>query len=161
MEISDWVSNGISLVFLALVFWELRLGRKQRERDAVFRLHQGTRDLHLEVLHDPELLLIIAGSSQTDQKERRFWQLWLNHIETTFRQRDLFRKNHWSATLVDFREFFEIEGFFDHWVSHEHLYSPDFRKFIHHEVIEKKAEAPPSETSADKEGGKTAQASTT
>ncbi len=148
MDLADWVSNGISLIFLALIFWEFRLGRKQREREAIFSLHKETQVLHFEAMNDPERLAFMTGNSTGNQKERRFWQLWLNHVEITYRQRSLFSKFHWNATLADFRDFFELPGLRTHWDSHQHLYSTDFQGFINDEVIIKKAEAPLPEPSA-------------
>ena len=142
MDLADWVSNGISLIFLALIFWEFRLGRKQREREAILSLHKETQVLHFEAMNDPERLAFMSGDSTGNQKERRFWQLWLNHVEITYRQRGLFSKSHWEATLTDFRDFFEHPGLRTHWNSHYALYSTDFQDFINHEVIKEKAEAP-------------------
>ena len=148
METSDWISNGISVVFLAFVLWELRLGRKQREREAIINFQQQTQTLHLEAMNDPDRLGWMAGSSAVNQKERRFWQLWINHIEAVYRQRNLFRPKHWHATLADFRDFFHLEGLASHWDSHQHLYSDDFRDFINREIVTKKAASPPIEPAA-------------
>ena len=78
MEISEWIATVFSCASLAIVFWELRQGRKQRAREAQIQLYSGTQSLLLETLHDPEFLTLVAGDSETNQKHRRFWQLWLN-----------------------------------------------------------------------------------
>ena len=148
MDLADWVSNGISLIFLAFIFWEFRLGRKQREREAILSLHKETQVLHFEAMNDPERLAFMTGDSTGNQKERRFWQLWLNHVEITYRQRSLFSKSHWNATLTDFRDFFELPGLSIHWGTHQHLYSTDFQEFINDKIIIKKAESPLPEPSA-------------
>jgi len=148
LENSEWIATLFSCVSLVVVFWELRQGRKQRTREAQIQLHSGTQSLLLETLHDPELLALIAGNSKTNQKHRRFWQLWLNHIETTYRQRRLFTATHWKATVSDIQEFAAMPDVLAHWQKHQHGYAGDFQAFMNTEILTKKAEAPDTETSA-------------
>ena len=103
--------------------------------DAKVRLHEGTRTLLLTALDDPELLGAIGGGSEEDQKQRRYRQLWLNHIEMIFRQRELFDKAHWQGTLNDVRDFMEMPHMRSHWAAYGEFYSANFREFMEKDVL--------------------------
>ena len=113
--------------------------------DAKVRLHEGTRTLLLTALDDPELLGAIGGGSEEDQKQRRYRQLWLNHIEMIFRQRALFDKAHWQGTLNDVRDFMSMPHMRSHWTAYGEFYSSNFQEFMEKEVLEKENETPEPE----------------
>ncbi|GHC56166.1 hypothetical protein GCM10007100_23840 [Roseibacillus persicicus] len=108
--------------------------------DSKVRLHEGTRTLLLTALDDPDLLGAIGGGSEEGQKQRRYRQLWLNHIEMIFRQRELFDKAHWQGTLNDVRDFMEMPHMRSHWATYGEFYSANFREFMEKDVLLKKVE---------------------
>lgn len=149
MDITEIVSiSSLVIAFVSLAFQQY-LTRRQRRMDAKVRLHEGTRTLLLTALNDPELLGAIEGSSDGNQKQRRYRQLWLNHIELIFRQRKLFDNPHWEGNLNDMRDFMQMPQMQSHWVAYREFYSADFQRFITNNVLSQETETPQSEVSVD------------
>ncbi|MBB5350652.1 hypothetical protein HNR46_000880 [Haloferula luteola] len=127
--------------------------RQQAKADARAKQYDRTQALILRTMDDPELLLAISGGSSEDQKQRRFRQLWVNHVEMFFRQRHLFDRPHWKGTIYDIRDFMNMPVMRGHWLAHKDYYAPDFQRFMECEVYAGKAEprqaeAPPEEPQA-------------
>ncbi|WP_411845617.1 DUF6082 family protein [Roseibacillus persicicus] len=144
MEITEIVavaSVAIALVSLAI---QQHLTRQQSKSEARARHYERTQMLLLKALEDPELLEGISGKQEEDQKQRRFRQLWFNHVEMIFRQRKLFDRLHWDGTLNDVRGFLNMPAMREHWQGNQQYYADDYRAFIDQHVI-KKAEPPPNE----------------
>ena len=145
MEVTEIVAVASVVVAFASLAFQQHLTRRQSRMDAKVRLHEGTRTLLLTALDDPELLGAIGGGSEEDQKQRRYRQLWLNHIEMIFRQRELFDKAHWQGTLNDVRDFMSMPHMRSHWAAYGEFYSANFQEFMEKEVLQTKNETPEPE----------------
>ncbi len=82
---SFWLSHleGIaaSLAFFVLL-WELNRNLRQRRYEAVMTIYAANRELIQMALDDPDLMAVLNGQEDVDTaKERRYVQLWVNHME--------------------------------------------------------------------------------
>lgn len=149
MGIPEWIAILSVLIALASVALQQHLTLQQSKADARDRHYDRTQTLLLQALSDPELLQAISGTSEEDQKHRRYRQLWFNHIEMFFRNQRLFDRPHWKGTLNDIRGFMNMPAMIHHWERHQHFYADDFRSFIDTEIVTKPAEAPVAEAPVD------------
>lgn len=156
MGIPEWIAIISVVVALASVAVQQHLTRQQSKEEAKARHCDRTQTLILTALDDPDLLAAISGDSIEDQKRRRYLQLWLNHVEMIYRQRQFFDRAHWQGTVNDIRDFMGMSAIRVHWLRYQHFYAEDFRSFMEKEIFVKVAEAPIAETSAEN-----SQASTT
>ena len=103
---------------------------QERKSDARARLYERTQTLLFKPLEDPELIVAISGDSQATQKQDRFHQIWINHVEMIFRQRKLFDRTHWPGTMSDVENFLNMPAMWDHWESNQKYYTDDYRAFV-------------------------------
>lgn len=146
LEISEWVA--VVSVVLAFLYFAIqqRLNRQQSKAEARARQYDRTTALLFKALDDPELLEAISGGSDEDQKQRRFRQLWVNHVEMFFRQRNLFDKHHWKSTVNDMKDFMTMPSMAQYWNDNQRYYADDFRDFVNREVFAQKSGASIAET---------------
>ncbi|WP_425494630.1 DUF6082 family protein [Luteolibacter pohnpeiensis] len=83
------ISVLIALVSLAI---QQHLARQQIRYDTRVKHYDRTQSLLFKALDDSDLLEALTGGSPENQKQRRYRQLWFNHIKLIFDQRKLFRK---------------------------------------------------------------------
>lgn len=136
------------VVALASVAVQQHLTRQQSKAEAKARHCDRTQTLILTALNDPELLAIISGNSEENQKLRRYLQLWLNHIELIYRQRHFFERPHWKGTINDIRDFMVMPPIQEHWIRNRHFYAADFQSFMEKQIFPKKARTPKAEVPA-------------
>lgn len=142
MGIPEWIAIVSVVIALASLAFEQRLTRQQNNDEAKARHYDRAQTLILRALDDPTLLEAISGTSDEDQKRRRYRQLWFNHVEMIFRQRRFFDRQHWQGTLNDIRSFMNMPEMRDHWIGHGHYYADDFRRFMDRDILGTGAEAP-------------------
>jgi len=147
VEVSEWIAVVSVVVALVSLTIQQHLSHKQNKAEARTRHYERTQTLLLKALDDPDLLNAIGDQSDHNQKHRRYWQLWLNHIEIIFRQRYLFDDVHWQGTANDIRGFANMPPMRKHWEKYRADYADDFQQFMKEEILEEKAEAPNTETS--------------
>lgn len=135
MEIPEWIAVMSVAVALISLAGEQHRTRHQSKADARDRHSERTQTLLLKALEDPELLQAIGGASDGDQKQRRYRQLWFNHMEMFFRSRGLFDSAHWKGSVNDFRSFLNMPAMQLHWQEHRQYYAADFQTFIDKEII--------------------------
>lgn len=135
MEISELVAIISVVIALVSLTVQQHLTRRQSRAEARARQYERTQTLILKALDDPELLEAISGSSEENQKLRRYRQLWFNQVEMFFRQCDLYDRVHWEGTVNDIRSFMVMPEMKKHWQEHQHYYSRDFRDFMDSEVF--------------------------
>lgn len=144
LGISEWVAVVSVVVALLTLAVQHHLTRRQDRAEARARQYERTQTLILKALDDPELLEAISGSSEENQKLRRYRQLWFNQVEMFFRQCGLYDRVHWEGTVNDIRSFMVMPEMRSHWQEHQHYYAQDFRDFMNGEVY--RAEPPLPET---------------
>lgn len=150
MGLPEWVAVASVVVALVSLAIEQRLTRQQSKADVKARHYDRMQTLILCALDDPSLLEAISGGSGEDERHRRYRQLWLNHVEMIFRQRQFFDRRHWQGTLNDIRSFVNMPVMRKHWIDSRQFYAEDFRNFMDQKIlISDKAgtpanEAPPS-----------------
>ncbi|WP_367872974.1 DUF6082 family protein [Luteolibacter sp. Populi] len=138
----EWIAVLSVVTALASLAVEQHLTRIQNNDEAKARHYDRAQTLILRALDDPGLLEAISGTSDENQKHRRYRQLWFNHVEMIFRQRRFFDRQHWQGTLNDIRSFMNMPAMRDHWGSHGHYYAGDFRRFMDRDILGIVAEAP-------------------
>lgn len=144
MGIPEWIAVVSVVIALASLAIQQHFGLRQSRFDTRVKHYDRTQDLLFKALEDPELLEALSGGSFENQKQRRYRQLWFNHIKLIYDQRKLFEKGDWEVTVEDISSFFNMPAMQTHWFTFQQYYSPDFRKFVNETII-KKAEAPVSE----------------
>lgn len=149
MGAPEWIAVISVLVALVSLAIEQRLTRLQNNDEAKSRHYDRAQTLILRALDDPALLKAISGTSDEDQKHRRYRQLWFNHIEMIFRQRRFFSKGHWLGTLNDIRSFMNMPAMREHWKVNGHYYADDFRRFMDREIMGTEAGVPETGTLLD------------
>ena len=141
MEIPEWIAVISVVVALASLAVQQHLTLRQSKADARDRHSDRTQELLFKALDDPALLKAISGEAAEDQKERRYRQLWFNHMEMFFRSRKLFDRAHWKGSVNDFRSFMNMPVMRLHWEDHRKYYAKDFQAFMEKEILVKEAEA--------------------
>ena len=147
MGIPEWIAVISVLIALFSLALQQHLTRLESRFETRSRHYDRTQNLLFKALDDPELLEALTGGTTTNQKQRRYRQLWFNHIKLVFDQRQLFEKDDWKVTVSDIQSFFNMPAMQEHWEAFQQYYSPDFRMFVNQEVIKKaeprNPEAPP------------------
>lgn len=145
MGVPEWIAViSVVVVFLSLALQQ-HFTRQQNKSEAKARHYDRAQVLILRALDDLSLLEAISGTSEEDQKQRRYRQLWFNHVEMIFRQRQFFDRPHWRGTINDIRSFMNMPAMREHWSGHHHYYAQDFRSFMDEDIMGKEAEAPKTE----------------
>ena len=149
MGVPEWIAvASVVIAFLSFAVQQ-HLTRKHARIEARTKHYERTATLLLAALDAPDLLKAIGGESKSGQRERRFRQLWLNHIEVFFREQDLYERAHWEGTLFDIRSFMNTKEMREHWNDHSQYYAKDFQAFIDQKIIQEEAEPRPSEAPLD------------
>lgn len=136
MEILEWiavVSAAVSLVSLAIVIIELRLGRKQSKTAALIRIYDINRELLAMGLEKPELLQAIGDESSGEEAlERRYLQLWINQIALihSMKERGLFDADQWDSLSRDISYFTENPKVRLMWPNIRRFYTSSFQRFM-------------------------------
>lgn len=145
MDVSEWIAVVSIVTALVSFAFQQFLSREVSKSNARARHYERTQTLLLRALDDPELLQAIGSVGEEDQKRRRYWQLWLNHIEMIYRQRNFFDRVHWQGTVIDVQGFMTIPDLKSHWHRYKGSYAADFQKFVDHEIMNEEAEPPRAE----------------
>ena len=145
MEISEWVA--VVSVIMAFVYFAIQqhLTRQQQKSDARARQFDRTTAILFKAMDDPSLLEAISGGSAEDQKQRRFRQVWVNHILMFFSQRHLYDPPEWKSIIIDIQDFMNLPEIVQHWQLYGQFYGEDFQDFINLEIYTKKEGSPSTE----------------
>ena len=144
----------MSLVSLAVVFWELRQGRKQNRTGALIQIYDINRQLLGMGFDRPEFFCAIGGTSGEGEMVRRYLQLWLNQIALIVHLNDqgLLTRSQWHSLEVDIECLFETSELKNLWSDFRPFYPEPLRSFLDGKVAaieaNEKAEASRVETSA-------------
>ncbi|MFT6238007.1 MAG: hypothetical protein ACJAQT_000076 [Akkermansiaceae bacterium] len=154
MEYSEWIATTMSLVSLAVVFWELRQGRKQNRTGALIQIYDINRQLLGMGFDRPEFFCAIGGTSGEGETVRRYLQLWLNQIALIVHLNDqgLLTRSQWHSLEVDIECLFETSELKNLWSDFRPFYPEPLRSFLDGKVAaieaKEKAEVSRVETSA-------------
>ena len=146
------------MVSLAVVFWELRQGRKQNRTGALIQIYDINRQLLGMGFDRPEFFQAIGGSAGEEETVRRYLQLWLNQIALIVHLHDqgLLTRSQWHSLQVDIECLFEKSELKNLWSEFRPFYPEPLRSFLDRKVAviaaKEKAEASRVETSAEVEG---------
>ncbi len=144
----------MSLVSLAVVFWELRQGRKQSRTSALIQIYDINRQLLGMGFDRPEFFCVIGGTSGEEETVRRYLQLWLNQIALIvhLNEQGLLTRSQWHSLEVDIECLFETSELKNLWSELRPFYPEPLSSFLDDKVAaieaKEKAEAPRVETSA-------------
>lgn len=153
MEVTEWIAVVSVVVAFASFTIQMVLSRRQSRFETRTRHYDRTQALIFKALEDPELLDALSGGSADSQKQRRYRQLWFNHIKLIFEQRSLYGRSEWQVTVLDIQSFFNMPAMRLHWDAHQQYYATKFRAFMNDKIMKKaeprKSEALPEEIGRD------------
>ncbi len=144
----------MSLVSLAVVFWELRQGRKQNRTSALIQIYDINRQLLGMGFDRPEFFRVIGGKGGEGETARRYLQLWLNQIALIvhLNEQGLLTRSQWASLDADIESLFKNSELKTLWGEFSPFYPEPLRSFLDKKVAaieaKEKAEASRVETSA-------------
>lgn len=127
------ISNGIQIIGLFIVAWQLWIANKQRETDSLARLLDTNRQLISLGFSQPELLKILRDEKNVNPAlEHYFLQLWLNHFSMAhaYIKHSFFRRERRENLTRGITGFMKMANMQHHWENEGQYYPPSFQKFV-------------------------------